>query len=55
MGLDQRQMVCKSFCHRIKQRWDDSVKEELAGAGEAPLPDALERKYRNAGREWDEQ
>ena len=23
-----------------------------AGAGEAPLPDALERKYRNAGREW---
>jgi hypothetical protein len=23
-----------------------------AGAGEAPLPDALERKYPNAGREW---
>ena len=23
-----------------------------AGAGEAPLPDALKRKYRNAGREW---
>ena len=23
-----------------------------AGAGEAPLPDALERKYVNAGREW---
>jgi len=23
-----------------------------AGAGEAPLPDALERKYTNAGREW---
>ena len=28
------------------------ARDTAAGAGEAPLPDALERKYPNAGREW---
>lgn len=31
---------------------DLHVRDLAAGVGEAPLPDALKRKYANAGREW---
>ena len=37
--------------HLVKIR-DLHERDLAAGAGEAPLPNALARKYRNAGREW---
>lgn len=36
----------------LKKVKDLHERDLAAGAGEAPLPDALRRKYPNAGREW---
>jgi integron integrase len=53
---DRTTLLPRSICdelrghlERVKQIWEQDVAK---GYGEAPLPDALERKYRNAGKEW---
>lgn len=55
-GKDRSTLLAKSVKDRLRAHLERvrelHGKDLAAGAGEARLPDALERKYPNAGREW---
>ena len=55
-GKDRSTLLAKSVKDRLRAHLarvrDLHAKDLAAGAGEARLPDALERKYPQAGREW---
>ena len=55
-GKDRSTLLAKSVKDRLRAHLarvrELHAKDLAAGAGEARLPDALERKYPNAGREW---
>ena len=55
-GKDRSTMLAKSVVARLRKHLERvkelHVQDLAAGAGEARLPDALERKYPSAGKDW---